>query len=236
MEFRGEYGVYVLGDARELIKTVPTESVDCVLTDPPWGVGFDEYDDFNVFLDVIPELYRVMKENSWLAFFTTPKRIYDFTPLLKYFRYVWMIPYLFFGVKSLSRTPLGNQVTYSIIMVFAKGNPRVRMKRGDVIVSDELPISTEGTGERQFKPTYTVSALVSMFTGEGDLVLDPFAGYGSIPLVCELFKRKWIAFEVDPLKFQIARKIVLDRRLYNIKRLKGELKIDDMKTLEDFVT
>jgi DNA modification methylase len=233
MEFRGEHGVYVLGDARELIKTVPSGSVDCVLTDPPWGVGFDEYDNFDAFLDVIPELYRVMKENSWLAFFTTPKRIYDFTPLLRYFKYVWMIPYLL-KTGATARTPLGNQVTYSIVMVFAKGRPKVRMKRGDLIFADELPIGVETPNERQFKPTYAISALVSMFTSEGDLILDPFAGYGSIPLVCELFKRKWIAFEIDPLKFQIARKIVLDRKLYNIKRLKGELKIEVVKTLEDF--
>ena len=33
-----------------------------------------------------------------------------------------------------------------------------------------------------------------------DLVLDPFAGYGSVQLMCELLGRRWIAFEIDPLK------------------------------------
>jgi hypothetical protein len=42
---------------------------DAIVTDPPWGVGFDEYDDFKVFLDVRDELYRVLKNDSWLVFY-----------------------------------------------------------------------------------------------------------------------------------------------------------------------
>jgi DNA modification methylase len=62
-----------------------------------------------------------------------------------------------------------------------------------------------------------------MFTREGDLVLDPFAGYGSIPLVCELFGRKWIAVEIDPVKYQIAKRIIEARRVPDIKSLKEEI-------------
>jgi DNA modification methylase len=62
-----------------------------------------------------------------------------------------------------------------------------------------------------------------MFTREGDLVLDPFAGYGSIPLVCELFGRKWIAVEVDPVKYQVAKRIIETRRVPDIRRLKEEI-------------
>jgi DNA modification methylase len=221
--FRGEHGVYILGDSREVLKRIPSGSVDVVLTDPPWGVGFDEYDDFNTFLQVRDELYRVMKRDSWLVFFFTPKRIYDLQPYLQRFRYVWMIPYIFAGFVSVSRNPLGSQAAYSIIMVFAKGEPKVKTSRKDVIYSDELPVVEGNIKEPQFKPTFTVSVLVTMFTREGDLVLDPFAGYGSIPLVCELFGRKWIAVEIDPVKYQIARQIIEARKVPDIKRLKEEI-------------
>jgi len=57
-EFRTQLGVLYLGDSRNVLKKLPSESVDAVITDPPWGVGFDEYDDFGVFLQVRDELYN----------------------------------------------------------------------------------------------------------------------------------------------------------------------------------
>jgi DNA modification methylase len=236
VEFRGEKGVYLLGDAGELIKTVPDESVDCVITDPPWGVyKEDPYDDPEVFFRLQDELYRVLKPDSWLVFFYTPKRLPEVVSSIKRFRYVWMIPYLFFSFGTLSRNPLGSQASYSIIMVYAKGKPKIKVGRRDTIFSTELPIFAEtNVKEPQFKPTGTVAELLTVFTREDDLVLDPFAGFGSIPLVCELFGRRWMAFEIDPLKFEVARRIVLDRRLYDIRRLKCELKVKSKRTLEDF--
>jgi adenine-specific DNA methylase len=148
-----------------------------------------------------------------------------------------MIPYLFLGYGSGSRTPLGSETTYSIVMLFAKGEPKVAVKRKDTVVADELPVVAENVREPQFKPTFVVATLLTMFTRPGDLVLDPFAGYGSIPLVCELFGRRWIAFDIDPVKFQIAEKIIRDRKVYNISRLKRELaNRRDVKThrLEEF--
>ena len=227
--FTTSLGTFYHGDAREVLKRLPSSSVDVVLTDPPWGVGFDEHDNLNAFLEVVPELYRVLKRNSWLVFFFTPKRIYELTPLLKYFRYVWMIPYVFWAFGTHSRNPLGSQASYSVIMVFAKGEPKIKVARKDVIISDELPFVVENIKEPQFKPTYTVSVLLTMFTREGDLVLDPFAGYGSIPLVCEFFNRRWVAVEIDPVKYEIARRIVTEKRVYNIAKLKKTLSEKKLK-------
>jgi len=222
-EFRTSLGVLYLGDAREILRRLPSNSVDATITDPPWGIGIDEYDNFDVFLEVRDELYRVMKPNSWLVFYLSPKRIYDLTPYLQRFRYVWMIPYVFSGFGTVSRNPLGSQSSYSVVMVFAKGEPRVAIKRRDLIYSDELPVIVEKIREPQFKPTFVTSVLVTMFTREGDLVLDPFAGYGSIPLVCELFNRRWIGIEIDPVKHEVARRIISERRVVDICRIKKEI-------------
>jgi len=221
--FETAKGRLCLGDARKLIKEIPDSSVDAIITDPPWGVGFDEYDNFEVFIEVAEEMYRVLKTNSWLIFFFTPKRIYDLMPLLKYFEYKWMIPYVFWSYGSVSRNPLGSQASYSIIMVFAKGKPKVKVARKDIIVADELPVVVENIREPQFKPTYVVATLLTMFTSENDLVLDPFAGYGSIPLVCELYNRRWIGFEIDPVKYEVAKKIISEKKVFNIKKMKSSI-------------
>jgi DNA modification methylase len=37
--FNTNLGTLFLGDSKEVLKTLPTASVDTVITDPPWGVG-----------------------------------------------------------------------------------------------------------------------------------------------------------------------------------------------------
>jgi DNA modification methylase len=135
-----------------------------------------------------------------------------------------MLVYVFTTMGSFSRNPLGTQAGYSIIMVFSKGEPKIVMKRKDVIFSDELPIVEENPREPQFKPTFTVSEIITIFSRRGDLVLDPFAGYGSIPLVCELFGRRWIGIEIDPIKYEIAKKIISEKRVFDIEEMKEELR------------
>jgi DNA modification methylase len=223
--YRGERGALVLADARDALKKIPTASVDAIITDPPWGVGFDKYDDFNAFLDVRDELYRVLKDDGWLVFFFTPRRIYDITSYLERFRYRWIIPYIFTGFGAETRNPLGSQAAYSIIMVFSKGKPKIYVKKRDIIYADELPILERNVREPQFKPTFTVATLITMFSKEGDVILDPFAGYGSVPLICELYDRNWIAIEIDKVKYEIAKKIISNRKVLDIKRLKKEFEI-----------
>jgi len=155
--FKTANGIFVLGDAREVLKKIPSGVIDHVVTDPPWGVGFDEYDDLKVFIEVRDELYRVMKRDSWLVFYFTPKLIFQLYPLLERFEYKWLIPYVFSGF-SMSRNPFGNQMTYSIILVFAKGKPKTVWRRADITYADELPVVEENPREPQFKPTFTTAA------------------------------------------------------------------------------
>lgn len=88
--FRTRHGVYSLGDARELIKEIPSGSVDAIITDPPYGVGKDRFDDGEVFFELEDELYRVLRDHGWLIFFWSTKKLYE-AFRLKRFRYVWMI-------------------------------------------------------------------------------------------------------------------------------------------------
>jgi len=220
--FKTKFGTFVLGDAKELVKLLPDSSIDAIITDPPWGVGFDEFDDPDIFFEIEKELYRTAKSNSWLVFFYTPKNLLRLSDL-KLFRYRWMLTYIFLTIGSISRNPLGGQTIYSIIPIFTKGKPKLAVRRRDVLVSDELPIVECNPKERQFKPTYTVAQLLTMFTKEEDTILDPFAGYGSIPLVCDLFNRKWIAFEIDPIKYAIAKTIIENKKVPDISKIKKEL-------------
>jgi len=56
------------------------------------------------------------------------------------------------------------------------------------------------------KPEQLIERLVKASSSEGDLVLDPFAGVGTCPIVCRKLGRKFIGFEKDPEFVEIANK------------------------------
>lgn len=212
-------------DARDGIRHVKSNTVDTVITDPPWGIQYDEFDDPNVFYELEGELYRAAKKDSWLVVYYSVRDLPKAFEL-KHYEYVWLIPYLFLSTGSTSRNRLGSQQAYGAILVFKKGSPRIRTYRKDVIFVDEPPLVAGKIKEPLFKPLSTVTALLAMFTSQGDIVFDPFAGYGSIPLMCEVYGRRWLAFEIDPLKYRVARRIIEMRQVYNIEELKKSVSLN----------
>ncbi len=61
------------------------------------------------------------------------------------------------------------------------------------------------------KPEKLIERLVLASSSKGDLVLDPFAGTGTCPLVCQQNQRDFLAFELQPELVKLAQ-----RRLDNI--------------------
>ena len=48
------------------------------------------------------------------------------------------------------------------------------------------------------KPEKLIERLVLASSNPGDLVLDPFAGVGTCPIVCQRHARRFMAFEMNP--------------------------------------
>jgi len=67
----------------------------------------------------------------------------------------------------------------------------------------EYPIPTQGSwGEKYIKhfcplPTDMVGTMVQLSTDEGDIIMDPFAGSGSVLAQAAYMKRKYIGFELN---------------------------------------
>lgn len=56
------------------------------------------------------------------------------------------------------------------------------------------------------KPEKLIMRLVNASSNHGDLVLDPFAGVGTCPVVCKKLRRSFIGIERDPHFLEAARK------------------------------
>ncbi len=206
----------LLGDARELIKKIPDNSVDLILTDPPYSLGFGKYDDSEVFFELEEELFRVLKPNSFMVVYWSIKRLADIFKKIKRFEYVWQM--ICYFSSTYSKSILGDR-KYAPIIVFVKGKPKVKYKNTDFVYAMELPFINTKIGNPLFKPTVATSQLLQMFSNEGDLVLDPFMGFGSIILCCKFWKRNYIGFEIDKEIFKVAEKIINTGRVEYIGKL-----------------
>jgi len=193
----GLIGKIHAADARDFLKRIPNESIDLCLTDPPYFDG--------VFFEIEDELYRVMKKDSWLVFWWGTKTLPEPFRRFHKFEYVWTL--VAEHPTPTRKTVVGDN-TFALILVFRKGKPKVCYRRWDRLPSGDHPLLQTRPKDPEFKPTLANCFILQMFSRPGDLVLDPFAGLGSIPVACQLMGRRWIAIEIDKRKARNANKLI----------------------------
>ena len=110
----------IYGDCLDLIKRIPDESIDTILTDPPYGLnkeGIKNDVDLSVFYKCLPECYRVLKKNSWfITFFSTKflPKVFKNNP----FSYFWQI--ILYCPEGMVKSPIGI-TKFMSCFVFKKG-------------------------------------------------------------------------------------------------------------------
>lgn len=193
------------GDCRTVLKTVATESVGMVLTDPPWGVNlFDiqetdlpKYDDtqekaFATLKEVLPEIKRVMKANSHVYFFFGTKYIVPTFNLLSEFFDVEPIPLVWIKETAYNTAPQARfGVNYETIFFCQKGK-RQLYKPSLAALAYANPIDRIHPNQ---KPEQLMEHLIEVSSIPGEVVLDPFAGSGVVGKAALRLKRKTILIE-----------------------------------------
>jgi len=189
----------ICGDSLNLIKELPNESIDLILTDPPYGIkkeGIKNSSDLKVFYKILPDCYRVLKKDGFIIIFFSTKllpEIFKNNP----FSYFWQL-ILNCPLGSV-RSPIGFS-KYMSCLVFKKGNPKIKKWNKDIFndTPSKMVEPDEGFIDHPSpKPKHFISELLKMFSKEEDLILDPFIGSGSTAVACILTNRKFIGFEIE---------------------------------------
>jgi adenine-specific DNA-methyltransferase len=197
-----EVSVYC-GDCRELLRALPSESVDMVLTDPPYGVAYrgrwgtespaisgDE--EPTIMLPAFKELWRILKPDSFcLSFYGWPHAD-DFLSAWKRigFRPVSHLVCVKnnIGLGHFSRSQ--HETAY----LLAKGNPaRPEPAPADVFDWQREPF----TFHPAQKPVQVISRLIASFSRCGATILDPFLGSGTTVLAARNLGRRAIGIEIE---------------------------------------
>lgn len=200
-------------DSREWVKTCPDGTFDVILTDPPYGMGADNFgtadggtatahgyaDSEDVLLGIMKwfpeESFRVTKPEAHLYLFCDLDWFFEWKLYLtaagwKVFRtpLIWVKPTGF-------RTPWidsGPQRKYELILYAIKGDKKVNLIAPDVI---QLQSAGAGVGHPAAKPVALFSELLRRSVRPADKVLDLFCGTG--PIFGAAYQHKCLATGVE---------------------------------------
>ena len=208
------------GDCLDVMATMDDGSVDAVVTDPPYGMGYrsnkrvswarfeaidnDATFDYDWQLAWIRETYRLLRDDAHFYMFCSDHHLGRFRDVVTEVGFsvkrslVWVKDG--FAIGDLH----GDYAHLTEFILFAhKGRRALTGKRiGNVfnvpkIRPGDLLHPTE-------KPVGIVRTLIEKSTEPGQLVLDPFVGSGTTGVACKEGGRAFVGIEQDPQYVAVA--------------------------------
>ena len=198
----------IQGDAIDVLKTFNPNSIDLVVTDPPYlcrykdrtGRRVQNDDNANGVLPVFPELFRVAKPNSYCVLFCGWNAIAQFSQAWEAAGFrtsghiVWP--------KGYASSARHLQYRHESAWLLTKGRPQTpNQPLPDIqrwVYSGNRHHPTE-------KAVGIISPLIESFSKPGDVVLDPFLGSGTTAVAATLAGRRAYGIELEERYCALAR-------------------------------
>jgi DNA modification methylase len=241
-EYDPEHNVYFEDCVEGMRERLDDDSVDCVITDPPYGIDYKEGGnlgskdtfDFNdiqndgvedaleLFDTVAGELNRVLKNDGHLFAFASWKTEGAFIEILERngfdvrSRGIWVKD----GVNNLSQMGNKDNARFSpkheslLFAVQANHDPRnFADYRSDVFEYGKPKGGAKNPHPTQ-KPVDFITELIDLSTEVGHNVIDPFMGSGTTAVAAIQNDRDYVGFELDEDNYRS----VIERRIGEAKR------------------
>lgn len=215
------------GDCLTILKALPDTSFDVILTDPPYGIDAQDYNDSGgkthgghfyddtpltfrtLMFEFIPETFRVTKPQAHLYMFCDIEHFHFLRDTVE--KAGWnpfRTPFIAVNPTAM-RAPWpdqGPQRKWQMILYAVKGDKHVNQLRPDVLVYP----SDDNLNHHAQKPVALYQDLLARSCNPGDSVIDPFCGTGTIFIAAHELKVRATGIELDESAYGIA-----------VKRLEG---------------
>lgn len=199
-------------DALEGLRQLPDNSVDLILTDPPYNITRNDWDQFKeeeflLFTELwLNECFRISKGGYLLMFWSQQKLnlIYKLhTKWLEKRIIIWNMP----------NAPISNNdgliFTWQPCILYQK-NEKGLVNNGAMFISSDVLIhnfsSNERFGHPTIKPLKLIKQLIEKYTIPGNIVLDVFMGSGTTAVACKQLGRQYIGFEKNKEYYELINK------------------------------
>lgn len=200
------------GDCRKIIQNIPSNSIQCIITSPPYfHTGWEKHDCLNGMISI---------EDTVQEYINTLADLFvELSKKLTFRGSMWVVLNEitfgnYHGIPHKFIIELQNRGLYLIHEYIWSHTPGSTFDYVFWISPFEYPYmnSHKGMGSdvwsfpEEYHPKVTFDMLsrdviyqcLQFTTKKGDIVLDPFAGSGQVCLMSYLFKRKFIGIELTP--------------------------------------
>jgi site-specific DNA-methyltransferase (adenine-specific) len=196
-----------LGDCCTLMQHVPSESVDFILTDPPYlvnyqdrggrGLAGDKHGDW--LKPAFAQMHRILKRDALCVSFYGWSKTDEFYAAWKAagFR---VVGHITFPKRYTSNTRL-MRYQHENAYLLAKGDPKPPAH----IIGDVVDWTYSGNKLHPTqKPLSVLTPLIESFCPRGGLVMDPFCGSASTLVAARASGRQYLGMELEAHMHQIA--------------------------------
>jgi len=217
------------GDSLVLMKDIPDEAIDLIITDPPFAIDFkarrnnynrdpekvlegyneipkEKYYEFS--FNWISQAYRILKPTGSMFVFSGWTNLKDILNALDDVGFITINHIIWkyqFGVFTQRKFVTSH---YHILFV-VKDEEKYKFNKIEHYPEDVWIINREYWTGKVKTPTKLPTALVRKIilyaSDEGDLVFDPFLGSGQVVVVAKALNRHFLGFEIVPQYFEFVR-------------------------------
>jgi site-specific DNA-methyltransferase (adenine-specific) len=212
------YAVYE-HDAVEWLRTLPAESVDLLVTDPPYeslekhrAIGTttrlkhskaSSNDWFRIFPntrfpDFFREAYRVLARDRHFYLFSDAETMFVVKPLAEAAGFKFWKPLVW--DKVLLGMGYHYRCRYEFILFFEKGKRRIL----DLSIADVISHPRVRGGYPTEKPAALSEVLIRQSTSPGEIVADPFMGSGSAGVAALSLGRRFVGTDISPNALELS--------------------------------
>ena len=201
-----------VGDAVEWLRSLEADSVDLLITDPPYeslekhrAIGTttrlkhskaSSNDWFPIFpndrfAELFTEVFRVLQKHSHFYLFCDPETMFVAKPVAESVGFKFWKPIIWDKMKI--GMGYHYRARYETILFFEKG----KRKLNDLSIPDILEIPRVYRGYPTEKPVGVSEILISQSTTKDEVVADPFCGSGSVGVAASKLERRFFGNDIQ---------------------------------------
>ncbi len=186
-------------DCREILPLIPDKSIDLVLTDPPWNLGyFDDdsksWEEYSSWLSGITDILVTKSRVVW---------IYQSTKAIPYVAHLFKGWGMFASCKNFCQmTP--KHIPNAFDVAFFNSHEGFSGKGRNWHIGKTSILNNNNHQHPTSRPEDTIAYIISLYALE--LVLDPFLGSGTTAYCAKKLGRKCIGIEISEAYCEIAAK------------------------------
>lgn len=209
----------ILQDCIAGMRAMPDESIDLVVSDPPYLIGYRSHHrknkahDFcseiqndsnpNLIADYLKECYRILKQDSACYVFCSSKTLDFFKNAAQDAHFtlkntmIWLKNHWTAGDLT---AQFGQQ--YEPFLLLNKGRAIINGKRLSDVWQFDRVFGPKQLHQNQ-KPVPLIAQCIEKHSQPGDIVFDGFMGSGTTAVAARQTGRRFIGYEIEPKYFDV---------------------------------